>query len=66
MFPPPKREQAGLVALPAEARDGLSRVWLEILKEKHPGTSWVLTSNRQELEQEQQLSTTEERVVAAA
>jgi hypothetical protein len=27
--------------LPREARDGLMRVWLEILREKHPGTTWV-------------------------
>jgi hypothetical protein len=27
--------------LPREARDGLMRVWLEILRERHPGTSWV-------------------------
>ena len=27
--------------LPREARDGLMRVWLEILLERHPGTSWM-------------------------
>lgn len=27
--------------LPREARQGLMRVWLEILRERHPGTSWV-------------------------
>lgn len=27
--------------LPREARQGLMRVWLEILREKHPGTNWV-------------------------
>jgi hypothetical protein len=31
------------VKIPTEARDGLSRVWLEILREKHPNVSWVLT-----------------------
>jgi hypothetical protein len=41
------------VSLPREARDGRSRVWLEILKERHPDTSWVLMNDRQELEQEQ-------------
>jgi hypothetical protein len=52
------------VRLPSEARDGLSRVWLEILKEKHPGVSWVLVSGQKQdpeqdmpLENEQQLAT---------
>jgi hypothetical protein len=27
--------------LPREARDGLMRVWLEILKERHPEVTWV-------------------------
>jgi hypothetical protein len=27
--------------IPGEARDGLMRAWLEILRERHPGTSWI-------------------------
>jgi hypothetical protein len=27
--------------IPREARDGLMRAWLEILRERHPGTSWI-------------------------
>jgi hypothetical protein len=27
--------------LPREARDGLMRAWLEILRERHPGITWV-------------------------
>jgi hypothetical protein len=27
--------------LPREAREGLMRAWLEILRERHPGTSWI-------------------------
>jgi hypothetical protein len=27
--------------LPREARDGLMRAWLEILRERHPGATWV-------------------------
>jgi hypothetical protein len=29
------------VSLPREARDGLMRAWLEILRERHPGTTWI-------------------------
>lgn len=44
--------------LPPEARDGLSRVWLEILREKHPGVSWVLLDPQEQvsLSYEQKLS----------
>lgn len=31
--------------LPREARDGLMRVWLEMLRERHPGTSWIVEEN---------------------
>ena len=27
--------------IPREARDGIMRAWLEILRERHPGISWV-------------------------
>jgi hypothetical protein len=27
--------------LPVEARAGVMRVWVEILKERHPGVAWV-------------------------
>ena len=27
--------------IPSEARDGIMRAWLEILRERHPGISWV-------------------------
>jgi hypothetical protein len=27
--------------LPREARDGLMRAWLEILRERHPGVTWL-------------------------
>jgi hypothetical protein len=27
--------------LPREAREGLIRAWLEILRERHPGVTWV-------------------------
>ena len=52
------------MTLPHEARDGLSRVWLEILKEKHPGVSWVLAS-ADGLEQDQQPPITDDLRVAA-
>jgi hypothetical protein len=27
--------------LPKEAREGITRAWLEILRERHPGVLWV-------------------------
>jgi hypothetical protein len=30
-----------MAAIPREAREGLMRAWLEILRERHPGTSWI-------------------------
>ena len=27
--------------IPREARDGLMRAWLEILKERHPDVTWI-------------------------
>jgi hypothetical protein len=33
--------------LPPEAREGLTRAWLEILREKHPGVTWVIVSDSQ-------------------
>ena len=51
------------MSLPREAREGLSRVWLEILREKHPGVSWVLAS-ADDLEQDEP-PTSEELLVAA-
>ena len=32
--------------IPREARDGLMRAWLEILRDRHPGVAWV--ESRQE------------------
>jgi hypothetical protein len=30
-----------MAAIPREARDGLMRAWLEILREQHPDVSWL-------------------------
>jgi hypothetical protein len=30
-----------MTSLPREARDGLMRAWLEILKERHPEVTWI-------------------------
>jgi hypothetical protein len=30
-----------VTALPREARDGLMRAWLELLRERHPGVNWI-------------------------
>jgi hypothetical protein len=37
--------------LPREARDGLMRAWLEVLRERHPGTSWIVEKTPQEDDQ---------------
>jgi hypothetical protein len=34
--------------IPREARDGLLRAWLEILRERHPGTSWIVEETSRE------------------
>jgi hypothetical protein len=34
--------------IPAEARAGLMRAWLEILRERHPGVTWVAVENLEE------------------
>jgi len=37
-----------MTRIPREARDGLMRVWLEILGEWHPGTSWIVEETSRE------------------
>jgi hypothetical protein len=37
-----------MAAIPREARDGLIRAWLEILRERHPGTSWIVEESLKE------------------
>jgi hypothetical protein len=34
-------------ALPKEAREGLVRAWLEILRERHPEVEWVPVGREQ-------------------
>jgi hypothetical protein len=34
--------------IPREARDGLMRAWLENLRERHSGTSWIAEETRRE------------------
>lgn len=34
--------------IPREAREGLMRAWLEILRERHPGTSWIVEEHASE------------------
>ena len=31
-----------MTSIPREARDGLMRAWLEILREQHPDVTWVV------------------------
>jgi hypothetical protein len=37
-----------MAAIPREAREGLMRAWLEILRERHPGTSWIVEESPSE------------------
>ena len=30
-----------MTLIPREAREGLMRAWLEILRERHPGITWL-------------------------
>lgn len=30
-----------MTALPREARDGLMRAWLDLLRQRHPGVTWI-------------------------
>jgi hypothetical protein len=54
------------MALPAEAHQGLSRVWLEILSERHPGVAWVLSPESTQRPQEMQPLTTEDELAVVA
>ncbi len=36
----------------AEARDGLNRAWLDLLKKRHPEVSWIVTDDRPTPEEE--------------
>ncbi|MGH2975939.1 MAG: DUF3631 domain-containing protein [Solirubrobacterales bacterium] len=33
----------GMTTIPGEARDGLMRAWIEILRERHPEVAWIPT-----------------------
>jgi hypothetical protein len=37
-----------MALLPLEARDGLMRAWLEILRERHPHVAWIPASAEQD------------------
>jgi hypothetical protein len=41
-----RRHSATMSRLPREARDGVMRVWLEILRERHPSVTWVPLTDR--------------------
>lgn len=38
--------------IPRQARDGLMRAWLEILRERHPDVTWVTVTRVDPLEEE--------------
>lgn len=51
-----------MTALPSQAREGLMRAWLEILRERHPGTNWLPAANRDSEHEPQQAERREELV----
>jgi hypothetical protein len=48
--------------IPREARDGLMRAWLKILRERHPDVSWVAAMQECSGNEEVPLSQPGERV----
>lgn len=50
--------------IPPEARDGLMRVWLQILRERHPGTTWLPAANDDSDQEAQQAEPSDELVAA--
>jgi hypothetical protein len=40
----PQRAKRAEARIPSEARDGLMRAWLEILKARHPDVTWIPSS----------------------
>jgi hypothetical protein len=50
--------------LPREARDGLMRAWLGVLRDRHPEVTWVAV-DRHEAEQTTSLREEDEQVQAA-
>jgi hypothetical protein len=43
--------------MPREARDGLMRAWLEILRERHPNVNWLPAEQEQQEAAEQACAT---------
>ena len=47
--------------LPGEARDGIMRAWLEILRERHPCVSWIPVADTMTCEDERPPTETPDR-----
>jgi hypothetical protein len=55
-----------VIQLPLEAREGLMRVWVEILKERHPGVAWVPGERKPLAEEAGKSNGSEEEMLLAA
>jgi hypothetical protein len=51
--------------LPREARDGIMRAWLEILRQRHPNVTWI-AAQEDELREDETPSETEPELVLTA
>ena len=54
-----------MTQLPTEAKAGLTRAWLAILAERHPGTSWVVVTDHKAQHSAEDAVELEERALAA-
>jgi hypothetical protein len=52
--------------LPREARDGLMRAWLEILRQRHPGVTWITANEEETPEENEAQAHTEPELVASS
>lgn len=43
--------------LPREAREGLMRAWLELLKERYPGVTWIAVAQNSRTPEEEVMKT---------
>ena len=52
--------------LPSEARDGVMRAWLEILRQRHPGVTWIAAEEGEAHEENETPAHTEPELVSTS